>query len=42
MSAAIQNRAHHSTNEVEAMSRVVRRLRQQFPDLPDEAIEQAV
>jgi hypothetical protein len=42
MSAAIQNRTHHSTNEAEAMTRVVRRLRQQFPDLSDEAIDQAV
>ena len=42
MNAAIQHRAHHSTGEAEAMSRVVRRLQQQFPKLPDEAIEHAV
>jgi hypothetical protein len=38
--AAVQ-RPHRSGNGVEAMSRVVRRLQQQFRDLPAEAIESA-
>lgn len=42
MSAAISRRTHHSINEAEAMSRVMRRLRQQFPEIPNEAIEHAV
>jgi hypothetical protein len=42
MSAATQHRTHHSNGEAEAISHVVRRLRQQFPELTDAAIEQAV
>jgi hypothetical protein len=42
MSAAVSHRTHHNSNEAEAMSRIVRRLQQQFPELPPEAIEHAV
>lgn len=41
MSAASRHQSH-SGNEAEAISRVVRRLQQQFPELPAEAIEHAV
>lgn len=42
MSPANSGRTHHSSNEAEAMSRVARRLQQQFPELPAEAIDHAV
>jgi len=42
MSAAVSHRTQHGSNEAEAISRVVRRLQQQFPELPPAAIEQAV
>jgi hypothetical protein len=42
VSAATRQRTASSSNEAEATARVVRRLHQQFPELPVEAIEQAV
>ena len=42
MGAAINHRTHSSSGEADAISGVVRRLRQQFPELPAEAIDNAV
>jgi hypothetical protein len=42
MSAARARGTQRDPSEAEAMSRVVHRLRQQFPELPAERIEQAV
>ena len=42
ISAAMKHRTHQSSSEAEAMSRVVRRLQQQFPELSEAEIEQAV
>jgi len=41
VSAAVRVRTK-AASEAEAMSRVVTRLRQQFPELPTDAVEQAV
>jgi len=42
MGAAIKHRTHPSRGEAEAVSQLVHRLRQQFPELPAEAIDDAV
>jgi hypothetical protein len=39
---SIQHRTHSSRGEAESVSQVVHRLRQQFPELPNEAIDDAV
>ena len=42
MSSAVQHPTSPPSNEADAISRIVRRLQQQFPELPVETVEKAV